>query len=248
MKRLICGLLLVLLGGCSETTLTRQQTGEVHKIGIISAIGDELNIRSFVPDASHSDGLIDRGSIADLALDAYVIEQATAKLKDKYEVVPVAYQPGIFHQTEREQSLHANLVQGRPLGQVIRATTQLPTGMAAGTGAGVDIYLVFLSGRAKLQAGDQSLYGTSLTCLPAADGAPGYNLGVVYWIAVIDGHTLQPVGNVNTLSDHAVDPALWANRVDALTADQKRQLAAIWQKRIDLTLAPALRKLNLIED
>ncbi|HVJ42562.1 MAG TPA: hypothetical protein VM639_13750 [Dongiaceae bacterium] len=248
MKRLLCGLLLVLLSACSATTLTRQQTGEVHKIGIISAIGDELNIRSFMPDASRPDGLLDRGSITDLALDAYVVEQATARLKDKYDIIPIAYQPGVFHQTETEQSLHANAVQGRSLGQVIRATTQLPTGMAAGTESSVDIYLVFLSGHAKLQNGDHSLYGTSLSRLPAADGAPSYNLGVVYWIAVIDGHTLQSIGNVNTLSDHAVDPALWADKVAALTADQKRQLAGIWQKRIDLTLAPALRKLNLLEE
>jgi hypothetical protein len=70
---------------------------------------------------------------------------------------------------------------------------------------------------------------------------------VVYWIAVIDGHTLQMIGNVNTLSDHAVDPSLWATRVPALTSDQKQQLTTIWEKRIDLTLAPALKKLRLVD-
>jgi hypothetical protein len=83
--------------------------------------------------------------------------------------------------------------------------------------------------------------------MPTPSG-PGYNLGVVYWIAVIDGHTLQFIGNVNTLSDHAIDPSLWAKNVASLTADQKQQLAAIWKKRIDLTLAPALTKLRLSID
>jgi hypothetical protein len=246
MKRLMIGLMLVVLAGCSETTLTRSQTQGIHKIGLISAIGDELSIRSFMPNGGGQDGLLDTGSIADLGLDQYVIDQATAKLKDRYQIVPVDFQPAAFHQSQDEQALHAVVVQGRPLGQVIRSNTQLPAGMAAGAETGVDVYLVFLRGRAKLQQGDQSLYGTSLTEMPTPSG-PGYNLGVVYWIAVIDGHTLQSLGNINTLSDHAVDPNLWAKQVVALTTEQKQQLAAIWKKRIDLTLAPALKRLQLAD-
>jgi hypothetical protein len=199
-------------------------------------------------EATGPDGLIDRGPIADMALDAYVVDQATAKLKSRYEVVPVAYQPGVFSQTDKERSLHANAVQGRPLGQVIRATTQLPAGMTAGTETGVDLYLVILPGDAKLQSGDRIVSGTSLSELPTDDGGRSYNLGVVYWIAAIDGHTLQPVGFASTLSDHRIDPSLWASRVAALTADQRQQLTKIWQKRIDLTLAPALKQLNLSEE
>jgi hypothetical protein len=246
MKRWVVGLLLVVLAGCSETTLTRSQTQGIHKIGLISAIGDELNIRSFMPNGGGRDGLLDTGSIADLGLDQYVIDQATGKLQGRYQVIPVDFQPAAFHQTEEEQSLHADIVQGRPLGQVIRSNTQLPGGMTAGTESGVDVYLVFLRGRAKLQQGDHALYGTSLTEMPAPSG-PSYNLGVVYWIAAIDGHTLQSLGNVNTLSDHAVDPSLWARQVVALTSDQKQQLAAIWKKRIDLTLLPALKRLQLAD-
>jgi hypothetical protein len=246
MKRLIIGLMMVLLTACSETTLNHEQTGSIHRIGLISAIGDELSIRSFLPTSSAPDGLLDMGSIADLALDQYVIAQATEQLKKTYDVVPVTYQPSSFHQTEKEQSLHADSVQGRFLGQVIRGNTQLPSGLAAGTDASVDIYLVFLRGHAKLKDDAQSLYGTSLTAMPTSSG-PGYNLGVVYWIAVIDGHTLQLLGNVSTLSDHAVDPSLWATSVAALTTDQKQQLAAIWKRRIDLTLAPALKKLRLTD-
>lgn len=246
MKIWIVGMMLVLLSACSETTLTRDQTQSIHKIGLISAIGDELSIRSFMPNGGGNDGLLDKAAIDELALDQYVTDQATAKLNGHYQVVPVTYQPGAFHQTAEEQSIHADSVNGRTLGQVIRSSTQLPTGMTAGTDASVDIYLVFLSGRAKLQQGDHSLYGTSLTEMPTADG-PGYNLGVVYWIAVIDGHTLQSLGNVNTLSDHAVDPSLWARNVVGLTIDQKQQIATIWKKRIDLTLAPALKKLRLVD-
>ena len=246
MKTLIIGLMLILLGACSETTLTQNQTQGIRKIAMISAIGDELSIRSFMPNGGSQGGLLDTGSIEDLGLDQYVIDQATARLKDHYQVIPVDFQPAAFHQTQKEQALHATVVQGRPLGQVIRTNTQLPTGMAAGTDSAVDVYLVFLRGRAKLQQDDQSLYGTSLTEIPTPNG-PGYNLGVVYWIAVIDGHTLQSLGNVNMLSDHAVDPSLWARNVVALTADQKQQIAAIWKKRIDLTLTPALQKLRLAD-
>lgn len=245
MKRLMIGLMLVLLTACSETTLNHAQTGSIHKIGLISAIGDELSIRSFLSPGG-GDGLLDMGSIEDLGLDQYVIDQATDQLQKRYDVVPVNFQPGSFHQTEEEQSLHADRIHGRFLGQVIRANTQLPSGLAAGTDASVDIYLVFLRGHAKLQGVDQSLYGTTLAEMPTPSG-PGYNLGVVYWIAVIDGHTLQLLGNVNTLSDHAVDPSLWATHISSLTADQKQQLAAIWKKRIDLTLPPALKKLRLTE-
>lgn len=248
MKRLMIGLVLVLLTGCSSTSLTHQQADGVHRVAVISAVGNFLNIRSFMSSGTGPDGLIDRGPIADMALDAYVIDQATAKLKSRYEVVPAAYQPGVFIQTDEERSLHANAVQGRSLGQVIRATTQLPTGMTAGTETGVDLYLVILPGNAKLQSGDRTVSGTSLSELPTADGGRGYNLGVVYWIAAIDGHTLQPVGFSSTLSDHSVGPDLWTSRVAALTADQKQQLTQIWQKRIDLTLGQALKALNLSEE
>jgi hypothetical protein len=245
MKRLMIGLVLVLLAGCSGTSLTQQQANGVHRIAVVSAVGNFLNIRSFMTSGTGPDGLIDRGPVADMALDAYVVDLATAQLKSRYEVVPVAYQPGIFVQTDKERSLHANAVQGRPLGQVIRATTQLPSGMTAGTATGVDLYLVILPGDARLQTGDKTLNGTSLSELPTNDGGRSYNLGIVYWIAAIDGHSLQPVGFVSTLSDHGIDAGLWASRVAALTPDQKLQLAKIWQKRIDLTLAPALKQLNL---
>lgn len=244
MKRLMIGLLLLLVSACSETTLTHQQASGIHKIGLISAVGDQLSIRSFLPNAGGRDGLLDIAQIDELALDQYVIDQATAALKDHHEIVSVTYQPSSFHQTDDEASLHANVVQGRPLGQVIRANTQLPDGRVAGTDSGVDAYLVFLRGHAELREGDHALYGTSLTAMPTPSG-PGYNLGVIYWIALIDGHTLQTIGNINTLSDHAVDASLWAPTVRDLTGDQKQQLAAIWKKRIDLTLAPALERLHL---
>jgi hypothetical protein len=245
MKRVMIGLMMVLLSACSETTLSHQQAGTIHRIGLISAIGDELSVRSFLTATGPADGLLDMKSIEDLALDQYVVDQATELLKERYDVVPVTYQPGSFHQTEEEQSIHADSVRGRFLGQIIRANTELPAGMAAGTDAGVDVYLVFLSGHAKLKDGGHSLYGTTLTEMPTPSG-PGYNLGVVYWIAVIDGHTLQMIGNINTMSDHSIDPSLWATQVSKLTTDQKQQLAAIWKKRIDLTLPPALTKLQLV--
>jgi len=233
------------LGAC-ETSLTHQQASDIHKIGVISAIGDELNIRSFMPNAGGKDGLLDAVSVTDMALDTYVIDQVTAILKGHYEIVPVAYQPATFHQTAEERDLHAAAIQGRILGQVIRANTQLPDGMTAGTDSGVDIYLVFLSGGAKLRDGDHALSGTSLTEMPTESG-PAYNLGVVYWISVIDGHTLQSLGTVTTLSDHAVESSLWATSGTSLTAAQKDQLAAVWKKRIDLTLEPALKKLRLAD-
>ncbi len=242
MKRVLIGLLL-LLAGCADTTLTRQQTAGIKKIGVISAIGDELTIKSFAAADSASES---RGSIAELELDQYVIDQIGSMLVGRHELIPVSYQPLSFHQTAEEQSLHASSVRGQPLGQVIRSMTQLPSGMTAGTATGVDAYVVVLTGRALLKDGDHSLYGTSLVQLPGTSN-PQYNLGVVYWIAVIDGHNLQPIGNVSTLSDRSVDPSLWAPTVDALNAAQRQQIAEIWKKRIDLTLRPALRKLQLLQ-
>lgn len=245
MKRIIIGLFLVLLAGCADTALTKQQTAEIKSIGVISAIGDELTIKNFA--AATAEGAPEnRGSIAELGLDQYVVDQIGSKLQDRYRIVPVSYNPATFRQTPKEQSLHASIVQGRPLGQVIRSMTELPTGMTAGTATGVDAYIVVLPGRALLKAGDQSLYGTSLVQLPGTSG-PTYNLGVVYWIAIIDGHTLQPIGNVSTLSDRSVDASLWAPTVDALTPAQRQQIAEVWKKRIDLTLQPTLQKLQLLQ-
>ena len=168
MKRVMIGLAMLLLTACSETTLNHEQAGAIHRIGLISAIGDELSIRSFLAATGSADGLLDMASIEGLGLDQYVLDQATALLKKRYDVVPVTYQPDSFHQTEEEQSIHADSVRGRFLGQVIRANTSLPAGMAAGTDSSVDIYLVFLCGHAKLKDGDHSLYGTTLTEMPTS--------------------------------------------------------------------------------
>lgn len=243
MKRIVVGLLLVLLAACSDTALTRQQTAGIKTIGVISAIGDQLTIKN-IAGATAEGVPEDKGSIAELGLDQYVVDQIGAKLQDRYRVVPVAYNAAAFRQTPKEQELHASLVQGQPLGQVIRSMTELPAGMTAGTATGVDAYVVVLPSRALLKDGDHPLYGTNLVQLPGTSG-PTYNLGVVYWIAVIDGHSLQPIGNVSTLSDRSVDASLWAPTVDALTAAQRQRIAEAWKKRIDLTLQQALQKLQL---
>lgn len=241
MNRLIASLLLLLGGiallGCSETVLTRQQAAKVQTVGVISAIGDELTVRDIVAGAESGS----QGSMAEFGLDQYVTEQVRVLLGARYNLIPVSYEPGDFYQTEQERAIQSYLIRGVPLGQVIRYRTQLPNGMAAGTDLGPDIYLVLLPAKAALRDVEKPLYGASLIRL-----ANGPNLGIVYRIAVIDGHTLQPIANVDTMADHQVDASYWASSFAGLGQDQKARIAETWKQRLDRTLKPALQKLNLI--
>jgi hypothetical protein len=242
MKRLFTGLLLVvfggaLLGGCSETVLTRNQAADVKTVSVISAIGDELTVRDIVAQ----DPTGSQGSLAAFGLDQYAVEQVGRLLADHYSLIPVTYEPSDFYQSEKERSIQSFLIGGVPIGQVIQRRTQLPTGAAADTHLGADIYVVLLPGKAKLTDVEKPLYGTSLIRL-----ASGPNLGIVYRIIIIDGQTLLPIANVDTMADHRVDESYWADSFAALSESQKQQIADTWKQRLDRTLKPALQKLNLI--
>ena len=239
MKHLITGLLLVvfggvLLGGCSETVLTRNQAADVKTVSVISAIGDELTVRDIVAQ----DPAGSQGSLAPFGLDQYAVDQTDNLLADHYNLIPVTYDPSDFYQSEKERAIQSFLVGGVPIGQVIRQRTQPSAGTAA---LGADIYLVLLPGKAKLTDVEKPLYGTSLIRL-----ASGPNLGIVYRIVIVDGHTLQPIANVDTMADHAVDDSYWADSFTDLSESQKQQIADTWKQRLDRTLKPALQKLNLI--
>ncbi|TXH37021.1 MAG: hypothetical protein E6Q98_08955 [Rhodospirillaceae bacterium] len=238
MKHLITGLLLVvfggvLLGGCSETVLTRNQAADVKTVSVISAIGDELTVRDIVAQ----DPAGSQGSLAAYGLDRYAVDQADHLLADRYSLIPVTYEPSDFYQSEKERVIQSFLIGGVPVGQVIRQRTQPP----GATALGADIYVVLLPGKAKLTDVDKPLYGASLIRL-----ASGPNLGIVYRIVIVDGHTLQPIANVDTMADHTVDDSYWADSFAALSESQKQQIADTWKQRLDRTLKPALQKLNLI--
>ncbi|MDY0883504.1 hypothetical protein ACFPL7_11135 [Dongia soli] len=242
MKRLITGLLLVvfagaLLGGCSETVLTRGQAANVKTVGVISAIGNELTVRDIVAQ----DPAGSQGSLAAFGLDHYAIEQVNRLLADRYSLIPIAYQPDDFYQSEKERAVQSFLIGGVPVGQIISHRTQIPTGTTADTGLGADIYVVLLPGKAALEDVEKPLYGASLVRL-----AGGPNLGIVYRIIVVDGHTLQPIANVDAMADHAVDNSYWAESFAALSESQKQQIADTWKQRLDRSLKPALQKLNLL--
>ena len=237
--RLMVGLFLalfggVLLGGCSETVLTRNQAADVKTVGVISAIGDELTVRDIVAQ----DPAGSQGSLAAFGLDPYAVDQTGRLLADRYSLIPVTYDPSDFYQSEKERAIQSFLIGGVPIGQVIRHRTQLPTGTAA---LGADVYVVLLPGKAKLANVEQPLYGASLIRL-----ASGPNLGIVYRILIVDGHTLQPIANVDTMADRTVDESYWADSFAALSESQKQQIADTWKQRLDRTLKPALQKLNLI--
>lgn len=116
MKRVLVGLLCLMLSGCvSRQVMTPQQVAAIKTIAIVSSVGDDMmtiDVPFFGMGSS-----VSKGPIADLGLDAHVIAQLTERLKDHYQIVPVNYKSTDF----RSDRMKA------PIGTVLHDATALPS-------------------------------------------------------------------------------------------------------------------------
>ena len=85
---MLFGMILVgLLAGCASAELSNEELGKIHRIAVISAVGDTFDIHSVPLFGIGEDD--DVANIAAWGLDPYLTERVSAKLKSQYEVVPV---------------------------------------------------------------------------------------------------------------------------------------------------------------
>ncbi|HVJ42555.1 MAG TPA: hypothetical protein VM639_13715 [Dongiaceae bacterium] len=213
----------------SRQVMTPQQVAAIKTIAIVSSVGDEMmtiDVPFFGLGSS-----VTKGPIADLDLDTHVIAQLTDRLKDHYQIVPVNYKSTDF----RSDRMKA------PIGTVVHDATTLPSGTPT-----VDAYIVLTTTTIEIRNSGRHVRGAFMARLATVSGHEHY-AGVIFKMTVVDGHSFQPISNIDVVDYDAVNQDYWADGVSALTASQRDKLKQELNSQLDATLRPALKRLPLID-
>lgn len=231
MKRLVIGLVLVLLSGCAtRPVMTPQQVAAIKTIGIVSAIGDEMmtmDVPLFGIGSS-----VTKGPINDLNLDPYMVGQIGDHLKGRFQIIPVAYQSADFRSDGMKTSI----------GETVRNLTKLPNGGSQS----VDAYIVVTTTTVAIRNSGRHVRGAFLARLTTVAGHEHY-AGVIYTMTVIDGHDFKTIAAISIGDYDAVSDSYWADSVIALNAAQRQKLKEELQSQLAATVRPALKRLPLAE-
>ena len=230
-KRILIGLALLMLGGCAaRPTMSPQQVAAIKTISIVSAIGDDMmtmDIPLFGMGASTTNG-----PITDLGLDPYLIGQIGDRLKDRFQIIPVSYQSEEF----RSGRMKA------PIGETIHQRTTLPP---AGPAA-VDAYIVATTANVEIRSAGRHVRGAFMTRFTTVGGYE-YDAGVIYTMTVIDGHDFKTLAHIDVLDYDAVAASYWADDINKLTPEQRKNLKDELQSQLSSTVRPALKRLPFVE-
>jgi len=229
---MLFGMILVgLLAGCASAELSNEELGKIHRIAVISAVGDTFDIHSVPLFGIGEDD--DVANIAAWGLDPYLTERVSAKLKSQYEVVPV--------------KVPIHVEKGDPsAGWYFRQRDfkiDLPPGGDVGNGK-VDTLLVFETGTGYPFQGSQ-VHGPFMAQHPTAFDRVTI-VGVAYDIVVIDAATGKELKRIAVPVAKEVDDSLWADKFSDLTQTQKDAINVKLREVADETATHVLEHIKLI--
>jgi hypothetical protein len=175
-----------------ETRATRLQA--IKSVGIISAIGDEMNVTQ-----AGLTGLNNPGrsvSIRSWGLDELIVQQATTLLSGRFRVQAVSYPRAAFAAIRESAVAPVNLIRSDPFKALIR-TNVSPQGL--------DAYIVITPAKSKLGSG-RNVEGIGFAQYRALLESYGL-IHALYEIRVIDGKTFDviekraasPLGNTEMM-------------------------------------------------
>ncbi|SRR5258708_20644536 len=169
------------LSACAmlETRETKLQA--VKTVGIISAVGDEMNFaRIGLTGPNNANQSFPIGS---WGLDDLIVQQATAALSGRFRVQQVSYQRAAFAAIKDSPVAPVNLMRGDPLKKLLE-TEVSPQGL--------DAYIVIAKAKSNFGGGARKVegigfvsYGTLL--------ASYSEIHVLYEIRVYDGKTFDVI-------------------------------------------------------
>ena len=174
-------LLAVSLSACAmfETRETKLQA--VKTVGIISAVGDEMNFaRIGLTGPNNANRSF---PIGPWGLDDLIVQQATAALTGRFQVQPLSYQRTAFAAIKDSPAAPVNLVRGDPFKKLLKTEV---------TPKGLDAYIVIIKAKSNFGGGARKVegigfvsYGTLL--------ASYSEIHVLYEIRVYDGKTFDVI-------------------------------------------------------
>jgi hypothetical protein len=220
------------LAGCASAELSDEELAGIHRVAVISAVGNELTLHE-VPLMGF--GVEDDfGPIEKFDLDRYFTEKITATLKSRYTVVPVKTPIKIEHGDKTAQWYHNDNY----------TKIQLPPDGDVGNGK-VDTFILIEQGTGDPFAAREQVHGAFISHHPSM--APVETIvGIAYDIVVIDAKTGETLKRVAVPVAKDADDALWAEKHSALTAAQKEGINAKLREVVDDTGAKVLEIMKLV--
>jgi hypothetical protein len=235
MKNAIVLLLGLVLAGCSSVELDEDQVSAIHRVAIVSTVGDELSVVEIplfpilVED--------DFGPFAQYGLDAFVVKSITAKLGSRYQVVPFKDPVHITRGDKADWWWHDDNY----------THIDLPPDGDTGKGK-VDTYILITPGTGTVYGTSHQVHGAFVAHHPNMGNENG--VGVTYHIIVVDAKTGKRIKNVQTIAGEDSDASLWpeTEKFADLSDAQKKAIEAKIETAMDRSLDYALREMGLLPE
>jgi hypothetical protein len=219
-----------LLAGCATPELSNDELRNIHRVAVVSAVGDTFDIHS-VPlfGFGESD---DVANIAAWDLDRYLTERVSEKLKGQYQVVPIKTP---IHVEKGDPSAGWYFFQRD-------FKIDLPPGGDVGNGK-VDTFIVFETGTG-FPFNASQVHGPFMAQHPSAFERETM-VGIAYDIVVVDAASGKELKRIAVPVAKKVDNSLWAEKFGELTQAQKDGILATLREVADITATKVLEIMKL---
>lgn len=236
--RVIAGILLaVFVSGCTVKSLSPEAQKGIRKIGVISAVGDELlmqNVPYFAWDQVEY-----AHPIASWGLDDHVADKVAQALGTRYTATPVQHDRAAFYD--------------RTAYDVDDALRALPKG------EGVDAYVVVLKGRG--QVGLTRTIARGMGVVRLTTFSDRRDVHALYQIVVVDARSFEVLGSADAVDPGSsffdghmaegphqeADEGLALPEEEPITASQEQAIRKVVVSLIDQTVAATLTRVKLIQ-
>jgi hypothetical protein len=230
------------LAGCAPAGLEPASVSKIKTVGVIVALGDQLNYEQVAITAFGNDEF--HAPAQAYAIDRYTADIVEKKLAGQYDVRPVAYEPADFQSdkvaiTEGEEALSSK----QPIGEAIRAKAK-PSNL--------DAYVIVTPITAPIGDTNQNARGIGMVRQATIFGHRWYS-HALYGIAVIDGHSGKIIawqGKMGPRNDsyEKADETFWPEDHDNVPPDQAKKLAAAIKQGISDSMTGALQQAGLLPE
>jgi hypothetical protein len=220
-----------LLSGCATAELSDDELRNIHRVAIVSAVGDTFDIHS-VPLFGFGEE-DDAANIEPWNLDSYLTARVSEKLEGQYQVVPIK---APIHVEKGDPSAGWYFFQRD-------FKIDLPPGGDVGNGR-VDTFIVFEPGTG-FPFNASQVHGPFMAQHPSAFGRETM-VGIAYDIVVVEAATGKELKRIAVPVAKTVDNSLWADKFTDLTQAQKEGILATLREVADQTATHVLEYIKLI--
>lgn len=248
MRHVVASVLLLLLAACAQP-VSKEQLGQIKTIGVISAIGGELNFTTVGFTVFGND--FKQASIDAWGIDEHVVATVTEALRWRYDVRPVTYRRSAFTSQNMDTPVgwQGPFDKRRTIQEVIRTEAQ-PQGL--------DAYVVVTDFGSQFGTTNQGVRGLGLV-KGGGIGTSRVGMHALYRVIVVSGRDQKVIGQAQAESlpvtessaflrgpSREVGMTLWSDGLQAMSAAKQDELKAGLRSLISRSLLPTLHSVGLL--